>query len=43
MSNTSFAALLRGTDSAGQRTFHFTSDWGQGRAIYGGLIGAALY
>jgi len=43
MTDTSFAALLGGPDSSARQTFRFTEDWGQGRAIYGGLIGAALY
>ena len=43
MSDTSFAAILGGQEASAQQTFVFTPDWGQGRAIYGGVVGAALY
>lgn len=43
MSTTRFADLIGGMTAADEQTLTFSEDWSQGRAIYGGLVGAVLY
>ena len=43
MSTTKFADLIGGMTAAPEQSLTFSEDWSQGRAIYGGLVGAVLY